>query len=50
MVIVDDPSFELADDMYIMPGTPLICCSSSLSDLMGGTITICVRIAELIRA
>jgi len=23
---------------------------SSLSDLMGGTITICVRIAELIRA
>jgi len=24
--------------------------ASSLSDLMGGTITICVRIAELIRA
>src|SRR5271170_5294207 len=28
-------------------GSPL---SSSLLDLMGGTITICVRIAELIRA
>jgi len=28
----------------------LIELPSSLSDLMGGTITICVRIAELIRA
>jgi len=37
------------------PSTSLIMRSrkvepSSLSDLMGGTITICVRIAELIRA
>ena len=28
--MVDEPSFELDDDMYIMPGTPLICCSSGV--------------------
>src|SRR6202000_1245081 len=30
MVMVDEPSLELADDIYVMPCTPLICCSSGV--------------------
>src|SRR6188474_1760449 len=28
--MVADPSFELDDDIYVMPCTPLICCSSGV--------------------
>src|ERR1700738_5407798 len=29
-VIVEEPSLELEDDMYVIPCTPLICCSSGV--------------------
>ncbi len=29
-VMVEEPSLELEDDMYVIPCTPLICCSSGV--------------------